>query len=366
MLWLAVPDNEKLRDLLTPADFDAKLKVREDPKKGVVVHNQVEVVVNSHDDIENLMDEGTSNRVTAATAMNAQSSRSHAVFVLRVTQSQKEDIGGGKFKVQESMSKIAMIDLAGSESQGKTGAKGARLTEGANINKSLTCFGRVISALVKASNNPTKQVHVPFRDSQLTWLLKDCVGGNSKTAILVCISPADFNRDESITTLRFAQACKKVRTKPVVQKVFTTRSVEELLEAERKAAEGLSDESNPMASIRSRRLKARKVMGAEDAQPETPYLLNHTADPMTSGSLKIFLIKGKSFTMGDCPDADLEIAGLNIQNIHCGFACDAETGAVTVRSMNKRASVCKNGERIPLPKDDHSRCGHHMMSCSPR
>ena len=125
---------------------------------------------------------------------------------------------------------MALIDLAGSESAKTTGATGVRLKESSNINKSLTCLGRCISELVKHMNNPGEYSlkHVPFRDSVLTMLLKDCLGGNSKTSLLVAVSPADANYNESMSTLRFAAQCKKIKTKAVVNEDHMTRLVADL------------------------------------------------------------------------------------------------------------------------------------------
>lgn len=130
----------------------------------------------------------------------------------------------------EKVSKISLVDLAGSERQGSSGATGARLKEGANINKSLTTLGKVIAALASASAAKTKKKndHVPYRDSVLTWLLKESLGGNSKTAMIAAISPADY--EETLSTLRYADAAKKIKTHAVVNEDPNAKLIRELKE----------------------------------------------------------------------------------------------------------------------------------------
>ena len=143
--------------------------------------------------------------------MNSESSRSHSVFTVVM----KQTVKTGEGKNMERVSKMAMIDLAGSERVASTGATGDRLKEGATINKSLTNLGRVIHALARASSGKKGDMP-PFRDSQLTWLLKDSLAGNSRTTMVAALSPADVNADETLSTLRFADSAKKVRTKVTI------------------------------------------------------------------------------------------------------------------------------------------------------
>ena len=153
-----------------------------------------------------LIEEGNRSRTVAATNMNAESSRSHAVFTLVLTQAQFDAVSG---HTGEKVSRISLVDLAGSERAGKTGVTGDRLKEGSNINKSLTTLGLVISALAEMSSNK-KKTFVPYRDSTLTWLLKDNLGGNSKTVMVATISPAVDNYEESLSTLRYADRAKRI------------------------------------------------------------------------------------------------------------------------------------------------------------
>ncbi|KAG8981948.1 kinesin-like protein Klp8 [Tulasnella sp. 425] len=225
--------NEKVRDLLNPKN-KGNLKVREHPSLGPYVEDLSKLVVSSYDDMMNLMDEGNKARTVAATNMNETSSRSHAVFTLLLTQKRHDSDTNLD---TEKVSRISLVDLAGSERARSTGATGQQLKEGANINKSLTTLGKVISALAlqsQADAKPTKgkkaaaAEHIPYRDSVLTWLLKDSIGGNSKTAMIAAISPADY--DETLSTLRYADQAKKIKNKAVVNEDPNAKLVRELKE----------------------------------------------------------------------------------------------------------------------------------------
>ncbi|PWZ01286.1 kinesin-3 motor protein [Testicularia cyperi] len=226
--------NEKVRDLLNPKN-KGNLKVREHPSLGPYVEDLSKLVVGSFRDIENLMDEGNKARTVAATNMNETSSRSHAVFTLVLTQ-KRLDVETNL--EAEKVSRISLVDLAGSERANSTGATGARLKEGANINRSLTTLGKVIAALAAASSaepakgKKTKVANldnfVPYRDSVLTWLLKDSLGGNSKTAMIAAISPADY--EETLSTLRYADQAKKIKNKAVVNEDPNAKLIRELKE----------------------------------------------------------------------------------------------------------------------------------------
>ena len=156
---------------------------------------------------------GSSQRVVGGTAMNDQSSRSHAIFT--ITLEQRENCGQAGEESATIKSKFHLVDLAGSERQSKTKAKGLRLKEGININLGLLALGNVISVL--GEDNPSNKTrHVPYRESKLTRLLQDSLGGNSHTVMLACVSPADSNIEESLNTLRYADRARKIKNKPVV------------------------------------------------------------------------------------------------------------------------------------------------------
>ncbi|KAK2735260.1 kinesin-like protein Klp8 [Myotisia sp. PD_48] len=219
--------NEKVRDLLNPAN-KGNLKVREHPSTGPYVEDLAKLVVQSFPEIENLMDEGNKARTVAATNMNETSSRSHAVFTLTVTQKRHD---AETTMDTEKVSRISLVDLAGSERATSTGATGARLKEGAEINRSLSTLGRVIAALADLSSGKKKNAAVvPYRDSVLTWLLKDSLGGNSMTAMIAAISPADINYDETLGTLRYAYSAKRIKNHAVVNEDPNARMIRELKE----------------------------------------------------------------------------------------------------------------------------------------
>ncbi|KAK4168005.1 putative kinesin-like protein unc-104 [Cladorrhinum sp. PSN259] len=221
--------NERVRDLLNPAN-KGNLKVREHPSTGPYVEDLAKLVVGSFQEIENLMDEGNKARTVAATNMNETSSRSHAVFTLMLTQKRFDP----ETKMEmEKAAKISLVDLAGSERANSTGATGARLKEGAEINRSLSTLGRVIAALADLSTGKKKKgaaSQVPYRDSVLTWLLKDSLGGNSMTAMIAAISPADINYDETLSTLRYADSAKRIKNHAVVNEDANARMIRELKE----------------------------------------------------------------------------------------------------------------------------------------
>ncbi|MCJ1298406.1 kinesin-like protein Klp8 [Hypocenomyce scalaris] len=219
--------NERVRDLLNPTT-KGNLKVREHPSTGPYVEDLAKLVVRSFQEIENLMDEGNKARTVAATNMNETSSRSHAVFTLTLTQ-RRHDVETSMDT--EKVAKISLVDLAGSERATSTGATGARLKEGAEINRSLSTLGRVIAALADLSTGKKKSASmVPYRDSVLTWLLKDSLGGNSMTAMIATISPADLNFEETLSTLRYADSAKRIKNHAVVNEDPNARMIRELKE----------------------------------------------------------------------------------------------------------------------------------------
>jgi hypothetical protein len=253
--------------------------VREDPVRGVVVDNLKRFAVTTYRDCNDLLEEGLANRTTASTAMNSSSSRSHAVFTLEITEradkldavaaalsGQSPEKGStyaaAKKKAAAKVTKVTLIDLAGSERAKSADTTGERLKEGGAINKSLSVLGNVISLLAKTSkdlatledelstaaaesgSSPDEQTkakaklrlaaetsrHIPFRDSILTWILRDSLVGNSKTVMLAAISPAAVNFHETLSTLRFANQAKLIKTKAVNNEDPTARLVRELRE----------------------------------------------------------------------------------------------------------------------------------------
>ncbi|OCT56960.1 kinesin-like protein KIF17 isoform X2 [Xenopus laevis] len=196
--------NEEIRDLLG-VDPKQKLELKEHPERGVYVRDLSLHTVHSVTECEKIMEIGWGNRSVGSTLMNSDSSRSHSIFTITIEICSTDDSGEDHLRA----GKLNLVDLAGSERQAKTGATGERLKEATKINLSLSALGNVISALVDG-----KSKHIPYRDSKLTRLLQDSLGGNTKTLMVACLSPADNNYDESLSTLRYANRAKNIRNKP--------------------------------------------------------------------------------------------------------------------------------------------------------
>ena len=199
--------NEYINDLLIPERKN--LNIREDKKRGIYIDNLSEWVVRSSSDIYTLLEKGTENRATSSTGMNEISSRSHAIFIITVEQmtSVKENDN-----YSTKISKLNLVDLAGSERTKVTGAKGKQLEESKRINKSLSALGNVINALTELKG----VIHIPYRDSKLTRLLEDSLGGNCKTTMITMISPCQDFISETLSSLSFAKRAKKIKNKPKI------------------------------------------------------------------------------------------------------------------------------------------------------
>ncbi|XP_055916351.1 kinesin-like protein unc-104 isoform X3 [Eupeodes corollae] len=244
---------ERVRDLLNPKN-KGNLRVREHPLLGPYVEDLSKLAVTDYQDIHDLIDEGNKARTVAATNMNETSSRSHAVFTIFFTQRRHDEMTD---LTTEKVSKISLVDLAGSERADSTGAKGTRLKEGANINKSLTTLGKVISALAEIASKSKKSKKadfIPYRDSVLTWLLRENLGGNSKTAMIAAISPADINYDETLSTLRYADRAKQIVCKAIVNEDANAKLIRELKEEIQKLrdllkAEGIEVQEGPDGKV---------------------------------------------------------------------------------------------------------------------
>ncbi|XP_026872100.2 kinesin-like protein KIF1B isoform X3 [Electrophorus electricus] len=263
---------ERVRDLLNPKN-KGNLRVREHPLLGPYVEDLSKLAVTSYTDIADLMDAGNKARTVAATNMNETSSRSHAVFTIVFTQKKHDsetDLS------TEKVSKISLVDLAGSERADSTGAKGTRLKEGANINKSLTTLGKVISALAEVDNCTSKSKKkkktdfIPYRDSVLTWLLRENLGGNSRTAMVAALSPADINYDETLSTLRYADRAKQIKCNAVINEDPNAKLVRELKDEvsrlkELLRAQGLGDILDNLKDIHNS--KHRYLLASENQRP---------------------------------------------------------------------------------------------------
>ena len=198
--------NEEIRDLLS-REPKIRMEMKESPEHGVYIKDLTAVVVNGVAEIDKVMQQGAKSRTTGATLMNAESSRSHSVFTIVIETSRKNAEGENSIRA----GKLNLVDLAGSERQGKTGAAGQRLKEATKINLSLSALGNVIAALASG-----KTGHIPYRDSKLTRMLQDSLGGNTKTIMVANIGPADYNYDETASTLRYANRAKNIKNKPKI------------------------------------------------------------------------------------------------------------------------------------------------------
>ncbi|XP_050299180.1 chromosome-associated kinesin KIF4-like [Anthonomus grandis grandis] len=199
---------EVLYDLLSNKPRDQSvLDIREDLVKGTYIPNLTEIPVSSAQEVLNILAKGSQGRAVASTNMNQQSSRSHSIFTVSLDMQHKTD------KNQSKTAKLHLVDLAGSERPKKTGAQGTTFKEGVDINKGLFVLGNVISAL---GDEKQQNGFIPYRDSNLTRLLKDSLGGNSLTLMVACVSPADYNLDETVSTLRYADRARKIKNKPII------------------------------------------------------------------------------------------------------------------------------------------------------
>lgn len=346
--------NEKVRDLLGDVSTQKKaLKVREHKVMGPYVEGLTKLAVQDHSTITRLMDEGNRSRTVASTRMNNESSRSHAVFTIVMTQLHYDPLMD---HVGEKVSKISLVDLAGSERAGKTGTSGSRLKEGANINKSLTTLGLVISALAELSKLRKKSSasFVPYRDSQLTWILKENLGGNSKTVMVAALSPALDNYEETLSTLRYADRAKRIVNIAKINEDPNEAMIRELRdEVDRlKAALGVTGDITSLEELSSLRDKLNEseslmaelnmsweeklelaekqlaerekaledmgisIGGAGIAVDMTKsYLINLNADPMLNEML-VYYLKDTRTTIGSASDSDIVLLGLGIIKTH--------------------------------------------------
>ena len=219
--------NEKVQDLLIPVAKRSKegLKIREHKIYGIYVEGLSKHSVDTYEAIQSWMDLGNTHRSVAATEMNANSSRAHTIISIEFKQ--RETLHG---ETLEKLSVINLVDLAGSERIEKTGAAGMTLVQATNINKSLTVLGRVIENLADKAVGKGKGTVPPYRESALTRILQNALGGNSKTLMMCAISPATDNYDESLSTLKYADQAKKIQNKAIVNENQTDKMIRELSE----------------------------------------------------------------------------------------------------------------------------------------
>ncbi|VDM97845.1 unnamed protein product [Thelazia callipaeda] len=369
--------NEKVRDLLDPRKMSKNLKVREHKILGPTVDGLSVLAVSSFEQIASLMEEGNKSRTVAATNMNTESSRSHAF-------------------TGEKMSKISLVDLAGSERAQKSGAVGKRLEEGGSINKSLTTLGMVISALSESSlpMATSKPKFIPYRDSVLTWLLKDSLGGNSRTVMIATISPAADNYEETLSTLRYADRAKKIVNHAVINEDPNAKVIRELREeVETLRAQILQTvkEHNETEELRERlseserlvelmnkswdeRLKDTEAIYKErqkdlaeigisvagsgiKVEKDRFYLVNLNADPSLN-ELLVYYINHRAIIgntehqvqggTGLDQKVDFVLQGLGVQQRHALLEIVEENGQqrLFIERIDEKARICVNGRLI--------------------
>ncbi|XP_044045186.1 kinesin-like protein KIF16B isoform X4 [Siniperca chuatsi] len=378
--------NEKVRDLLRRKSTQTyNLRVREHPKDGPYVEDLSKHLVQNYSDVEELMEAGNINRTTASTDMNDVSSRSHAIFTINFTQA--------KFDAEmpsETVSKIHLVDLAGSERADATGATGVRLKEGGNINKSLVTLGNVISSLADMSqdgvntNLKKKSVFVPYRDSVLTWLLKDSLGGNSKTIMIATVSPADVNYGETLSTLRYANRAKNIINKPTINEDGNVRLIREL-RAEIARLKALLVQGNQIALLDSptalsmeeklhqnearvleltkewtnkwnetqnilkeETLALRKEGIGVVLDSELPHLIGIDDDLLSTGIILYHLKEGRTYVGREdaSTEQDIILHGLDLESEHCMF--ESQNGTVTLVPLGG-AQCSVNGVQVTEP-----------------
>uniref|UniRef100_A0A3P8RTV5 Kinesin family member 13B n=1 Tax=Amphiprion percula TaxID=161767 RepID=A0A3P8RTV5_AMPPE len=366
--------NEKVRDLLDPKGGRQTLRVREHKVLGPYVDGLSRLAVASYKDIGSLMSEGNKSRTVAATNMNEESSRSHAVFNIILTHTLKDLQSGTS---GEKVSRLSLVDLAGSERAAKTGAAGERLKEGSNINKSLTTLGLVISALAEQGTAKNKTKFVPYRDSVLTWLLKDCLGGNSRTAMVATVSPAADNYEETLSTLRYADRAKSIVNHAVVNEDPNARIIRELREEVEKLRVQLTQaESLKAPELKERLEESEKLIQemtvtweeklrkteeiAQERQKQLEslgislqssgikvgddksFLVNLNADPALNELLVYYL---KQHTkVGSADSQDIQLCGMGIQAEHCVIDITADSAVILTSYRNAR--TCVNGSPV--------------------
>ncbi|KAF0036963.1 hypothetical protein F2P81_009837 [Scophthalmus maximus] len=375
--------NERVRDLLRRKSTQTyNLRVREHPKDGPYVEDLSKHLVQNYGDVEELMEAGNINRTTASTGMNDVSSRSHAIFTINFTQA--------KFDAEmpsETVSKIHLVDLAGSERADATGATGVRLKEGGNINKSLVTLGNVISSLADMAqdgvntNLKKKSVFVPYRDSVLTWLLKDSLGGNAKTIMIATISPADVNYGETLSTLRYANRAKNIINKPTINEDANVRLIREL-RAEIARLKALLVQGNQIALLDSptalsmeeklhqnearvreltrewtnkwnetqnilkeETLALRKEGIGVVLDSELPHLIGIDDDLLSTGIILYHLKEGRTYVGREdtSTEQDIILHGLDLESEHCLF--ENRNGTVTLVPLGG-AQCSVNGVQV--------------------
>ncbi|XP_029110826.1 kinesin-like protein KIF14 [Scleropages formosus] len=403
--------NEKIHDLLVVTDEQNQkklpLRVREHPVFGPYVADLSTNVVSSYTDILGWLELGNKQRATAATGMNDKSSRSHSVFTLVLTQTKTEFVEEEEHD-HRTISRINLVDLAGSERCGITQTCGDRLREGASINKSLLTLGKVISALSEQSQ-AKKKVFIPYRESVLTWLLKESLGGNSKTAMVATVSPAACNVEETLSTLRYAKQARMIINVAKVNEDNNAKLIRELkaevekLRAAQMSSQGIEPEKmrlfqQEIAALKMQLTQQQKDMAeahrtwkekleqAEKRKCEEtkelqkagitfkvdnrlPNLVNLNEDPQLSEMLLYMIKEGQTRVGKHKSDFahDIQLSGALIADEHCVISNVNSTVSITPIKEAKtfvngnlisKSTVLHHGDRVILGGDHYFRFNH--------
>ncbi|XP_036952677.1 kinesin-like protein KIF28P isoform X4 [Acanthopagrus latus] len=382
--------NEQVVDLLSRGSrTPGGLRVREEQQRGFYVEGLRTVPCENAPQVEQLMEQGTRTRTTAATHMNANSSRSHMLIILQLKQdtalrSLRAFVGditvtSCQIFSKESITKqsnINLVDLAGSERQRSSGSEADRLKEGTAINLSLTTLGNVISSLADVAVGK-KVVHIPYRDSVLTKLLQSALGGNSRTVMIATLSPADICYEESLSTLRYAERAKRIQNRAVVNESPTERLVKELKAENARLLQRLSrlgqegrranDETKELRQLLTHnelQIRAIQTLWEQHLQEALkdweqqyanitqerrmmqmhPYILNINEDAQLSGVVKLFIQEGE-WDIGLCDSSprSISIKGLGIQERHAVFRNEQRRVTMTPLEGSK---VIVNGNAV--------------------
>ncbi|XP_033937920.1 kinesin-like protein KIF14 [Pseudochaenichthys georgianus] len=403
--------NEKIHDLLVTREQTNQrrmpLRVREHPVNGPYVADLSANIVSSYNDVQGWLALGNKQRATAATGMNDKSSRSHSVLTLVMTQTQTEFVEGEEHD-HSITSRINLVDLAGSERCNSAKTSGDRLREGASINKSLLTLGKVISALSEQSMTQ-KTVFIPYRESVLTWLLKESIGGNSKTAMIATISPAGSNVEETLSTLRYAQQARTIINVAKVNEDTSAKLIRDLkaevekLRAAQASSLGIQPErvrlfQQEIVGLRSRlcqqeremveanrawreKLEQAEIRKREETKElqkagatfkvdnRLPNLVNLNEDPQLSEML-LYMIKEGQTTVGKLQtksEHDIQLNGALIADQHCIITNLQGTVSITPMENAKtfvngnimsEATVLHHGDRVILGGDHYFRFNH--------
>ncbi|EKX40366.1 hypothetical protein GUITHDRAFT_49045, partial [Guillardia theta CCMP2712] len=384
---------EKIFDLLNPSlsgRSNSDLRVREHPKHGPYIEGLTAMTANSYAEIERQLAFGYRARSVASTNMNDASSRAHTIFSIKFCQTSLEQLQTGFARETKKVSHINLVDLAGSERQSSrqlSGVEQARFKEGIAINKSLSALANCIFALYKQSQSNLKEkIHIPYRDSQLTWLLKESLGGNAKTIMLAAISPADINYEETLSTLQYASRAKRIKTNAIVNEDTNDRIIRELraeIERLRRQVAGqqvpspVSEADLEVQRLRQQLQESQKMIeqmnqhwneerrskqlsrssmgglsfsgnGLYIDDQMCPQLVNLNEDPLMTECLVYFLSPGLTIVGSEVEDVEgdnnsIPLVSQTIAPHHCRI--QSEGGQVTIEPI-EGALTFVNGRRI--------------------